>query len=246
MTPFPQAQQTGIPLEASANALVASLDTAYAVQIATAGQDWGATEAAQTANIGAVQQALGVLPAGVLAAVSGEAARPLTFLSNGDGRTLSGWQPYGSGAPPYYTSSDQPGDSPANEVVLRPGADVTTIVHELLHAYQFRAFAPGDYVTALESPEIRSFMAETGWRQTASDEQVLAAAAEPWATVNAMFAHEGRPLSYIDGAGETVTLEAGNPLEAYATAGSLYFVYRASGGVPDWPEYWSWFDSNLR
>ena len=243
MTPFPQPQSGEITnLTPAAAALAGDLATRYGVVIAVGGQDWGATVAQQEMNVGAVQQAFAILPPAVTEAVTADAANPLTILSNAGGRTLAGAQPYGADAPSFYTNID---GIAANQVVVRPGTDAMTIAHEVLHAYQLRHEAPGEYVRALLGDEMRSFMQATGWRQVASDDAVMAVSGEPWAATNSLFVYEGRALTYTAAGGASVTLRPDNPLEAYATIGALYYQYRATGNLPDWAEYWAWFEANL-
>ncbi len=219
----------------------------YGVNIILEGQDWGADEGQQTANVGAVISAIDILPVRVSSSVVAGANGPLAILSNKQGRTAGGWQPYGDSPSSFYTNSDQglSGYHAANEIVISTGADEIMVAHELLHAYQFGATAPGDYTLALLGDEMRSFMAATGWQQLVSDDEVKAAAHEPWDEINSLFAYIGRPLTYKDGSGATATLEATNPLEAFAATGALYYAHRTGTGLPDWPEYGLWFDEHL-
>ncbi len=93
----------------------------------------------------------------------------------------------------------------------------------MMHAYQLRGEAPGDYAGALLAPEMKSFMQATGWQQTASDEQVRAAARQSWETLDADFMYSGRALTYTGENGDMLSLFAPNPLEAFAEAGGLYY-----------------------
>lgn len=219
----------------------------YGIRIVLEGQDWGPDEASQVTNIGAVISAMERLPSRVTSSVVAHPHGPLTFVSNRQGRTLDGWQPYGDFPIGFYTNSDQGagGNRPANQVVLIPGFSDMSIGHEVLHAYQLREVGPDQYVLALLGDEMRSFMAATGWRQVGSDEQVREAADDPWGVVNGLYAYEGRPLTYTTVAGATVTLNPPNPLEAFAVAGSIYYTRPAGMPLPDWPEYWAWLDKNL-
>jgi hypothetical protein len=167
-------------------------------------------------------------------------------LSNRQGRTLDGWQPYGDSPRSFYTNSDQgpSGYRPAHEIVLATGSNQTTVAHEMLHAYQFRGIGADEYVLALLGDEMRAFMAAGGWRQRASDEEVRQAVHQPWDVVNAMFVYEGPPLAYVDSAGTPAVLDAPNPLEAYAMTGALYYTRAGDAALPDWPELWAWFDAH--
>jgi hypothetical protein len=120
-----------------------------------------------------------------------------------------------------------------------------SIGHEIIHAYQFRNYGPDQYVLALLGEEMRSFMAATGWRQAGTDEQVREAANQPWDVVNGLYVYEGRPLTYTTAGGSDVSLSPPNPLEAFAVAGSIYYTRPSGMPLPDWPEYWFWFQANL-
>jgi hypothetical protein len=185
------------------------------------------------------------MPGNVLSAVN--AARPLTFLSNRGGRTEAGWQPYGDREANFYCNEDRTFSGPvaANQVVLQPGANSQTIAHEMIHAYQMRNSGPGDYAAALLTPEMKSFMEATGWVQTGSDADVRAAAAGGWDSLDTLYEYHGRSLGYTNEFGTPMTLYAPNPLEAYAEAGGLYYGHASSLTLPDWPEYWAWFEANL-
>ncbi len=219
----------------------------FGITIVLDGQDWGPDEPSQQMNIQAVISALERLPQRALSAVAGHPHGALTFLSNRQGRTLDGWQPYGNFPMGFYTNSDQgpAGYRTANEVVLIPGFSDMSIGHEILHAYHFRNVGADQYALALLGDEMRSFMAATGWRQTGTDQQVRDAFNQPWDVLNGLFVYEGRPLTYVSAAGSTVTLTPPNPLEAFAVAGSVYYTHPAGMPLPDWPEYWSWFQQNL-
>ena len=245
--PAPVAPAAAAPVAPAAAELARRIAADYGVTIALDGQDWGADGATQTQNIGAVMSAIAMLPRTVSSSIAAGPNGSLKVLSNQQGRTEGGWQPYGNAALNFYTTSDQSarGVHPASEIVLATGSSRTSAAHELLHAYQFRASAPGDYVSALLSDEMRSFMAATGWRQAATGEQVLAAAHEPWPVINSLYVYEGRPLTYIDGNGASVQLSAPNPLEAFAAGGALYYARPDGVALPDWPEYWAWFPEHL-
>jgi len=230
-----------------AERLAAEAARTYGVRIVLDGQDWGATEEAQADNVGAVISAMDRLPDTVISAVVAHPHGPLTFVSNNEGRTLDGWQPYGGHPMTYYTNSDQgPGGyHAANQVVLSVGATSSSIGHEIMHAYQARGVGPDEYALSLLTPEIRSFMAATGWRQTGSDEEVRRAIDQPWSVLNDLYVYDGRSLTYTTGSGGGSTLVPANPFEAFAIAGSMYYTRPAWMPQPDWPEYWAWFQVNL-
>ncbi len=234
-------------LQPGTEALARQAAERYGVRIVLEGQDWGPDGASQEANVGAVISAIDRLPLRVTSSVVAHPHEPLTFVSNQRGSTVDGWQPYGAFPMTFYTNSDQgpAGRRPANEVVLVTGSSDLSIAHEVLHAYTFREVGPDRYVLALLGDEMGSFMAATGWRQLGTDDQVTEAADDPWEAVNALFAYEGRPLAYATAAGSTVALAPPNPLEAFAVAGSIYYARPEGMALPDWPEYWAWFDHNL-
>lgn len=219
----------------------------FGIEIVLEGQDWGPDAASQRANIGAVISAVERLPRRVVSEIAAHPHGPLTVLSNRQGRTLGGWHPYGDSPLAFYTNSDEgpQGMVPANQVVLTPGASGMSIAQELLHAYQFRHVGPGQYVLAALGEEMRSFAAATGWRQVASDEEVRAAASQPWEVFNSLFVYEGRPLVYTTAGGASGRLRPANPLEAFAATGSIFYTRPAWLPLPDWPEYWAWFREHL-
>ncbi|MEK7247727.1 MAG: hypothetical protein AAB092_04565, partial [Chloroflexota bacterium] len=183
-------------LTPAAQALAQSIESQYGVRILSAGQDWGATGDLQLRNIGAIGEALASVPAGVRAAAA--ASRPLTFLSNQTGMTEAGWEPYGAREANFYSNEDvsTSGRVAANQIVLQPGSNSQTIAHEIMHAYQMRDIAPGEYALALLTPEMKSFMEATGWTQTGRDDDVRAAVAGGWTGINLLFKYEGRALTY--------------------------------------------------
>lgn len=231
-------------LTPAAQALAQSIESQYGVRILDAGQDWGAAGDLQLRNIGAIGEALASVPAGVRAAAA--ASRPLTFLSNQTGMTEAGWEPYGAREANFYSNEDvsTSGRVAANQIVLQPGSNSQTIAHEIMHAYQMRDIAPGEYALALLTPEMKSFMEATGWTQTGTDDDVRAAVAGGWTGINLLFKYEGRALTYNNEFGDSVTLFTPNPLEAYAEAGGLYYGHSIRTALPEWAEYWGWFQSH--
>jgi hypothetical protein len=232
---------------AAALALAADAKARYGVEIVLEGQDWGDDEAEQVQNVGAVISAMQMLPQTLISSIVQTPHGALTFVSNREGRTLDGWRPYGTSSRNFYTNSDHgPGGyHPSHQIVLATGAPPMTIAHELIHAWQFRNAAPDAYVETLLGDEMRSFMAAVGWRQVATDEEVRAAVNEHWETVNRLFVYEGRELPYIDEWGNNLVMRASNPLEAMATVGAIYYARPAHMPLPDWPEYWTWFDATF-
>ena len=224
--------------------LVASIEAEFRVRVLTAGQNWGTDETSQVRNLNAVSTALASIPLSVRSSIA--ANGPVTVLSNDTGSTEGGWQPYGPRAANFYSNEDivTGAQVAANQVVLQPGSTAQTIAHEMMHAYQLRGQSPGDYAGALLTPEMKSFMQVTGWTQLVSDEEVLSDAAS-WDSLNADFSYGGLSLAYLNEWGETSTLFAPNPLEAYAETGGLYYAHSASTTLPDWPEYWDWFSTNV-
>jgi len=245
--PTPVAPAAALEPATEAERLAAEAARTYGVRIVVDGQDWGATEGAQADNVRAVISAIDRLPDTVISAVVSHPQGPLAFVSNNDGRTLDGWQPYGARPMTYYTNSDQgPGGyHAANQVVLSVGATSSSIGHEIMHAYQARGVGPDEYALSLLQPEMRSFMLATGWRQIGTDEEVRAAKDQPWSVLNALYVYEGPPLTYSTGSGGGSTLVAANPFEAFAIAGSMYYTRPAWMPDPNWTEYWAWFQSHL-
>ena len=245
--PTPVSHDTAPPAAADAVRLAGEADEAYDVRIVVAGQDWGVDGAAQTANVEAVISAIDRLPATVISAVVAHANGRLTFVSNDQGSTLDGWQPYGGQPMTYYTNSDQSiaGYHASNQVVISVGATSMSIGHEIFHAYQFRSVGPDQYALAMLQPEVRSFMEAVGWRQIGSDEEVRQAVNQPWSELDSLYVYEGRALTYSSTSGATSTISAANPTEAFAIAGSFYYTRSAWIPLPDWPEYWAWFQANV-
>jgi hypothetical protein len=108
-----------------------------------------------------------------------------------------------------------------------------------------RNVGQGDYALALLTPEMKSFMAATGWVQTGTDDEIRAAASTGWDSVNALFRYEGRALNYQNQFGDTLTLYTPNPVEGYAEAAGLFYGHNSSMSLPEWPEYWDWFRANV-
>ena len=229
--PAPAAELTPAALE-----LVAYASAHFGIEIETEGQDWGADESEQVANIGAVVDAWERLPASVASAVADHAHGSLVVLSNQQGRTAGGWQPYGDVVASFYTNSDRSaeGHGASHQIVLWTGADVTTVLHELFHAYEMRNVGADQYVAALLDDEMRSFMETAGWRLLVSDQELMANAHEPWETVNSLFAYEG----------STPVRHASNPLEDFASAAAIFYGH-SDGSSLDQADISGWFSANL-
>ena len=233
--PAPVPPAPAAELTPSASALVAYASKQFGIEIETSGQDWGAGEREQVANIGAVVSAWERLPVSVASAVADHAHGSLVILSNQQGRTTGGWQPYGDAVTSFYTNSDQgvDGYGASHQIVLATGAGVTTVLHELFHAYEMRNVGADQYVAALLDDEMLSFMETAGWRLLVSEQELLANAHEPWETVNSLFAYEG-----LAPAGH-----AANPLEDFASAGAIF--YGNDDRAPELADRWDWFSTNL-
>lgn len=232
-------------LAPAASTLVAQIESEHGVRIQTEGQNWGADESDQLRNLGAVEDALAALPVSLMDEVRIGTGGVLTLLSNDHGRTMDGWQPYGDRAANFYTNEDQgqAGRHASNQVVLQPGSSKHTVAHEVVHAYQLRDVDPGAFIAALLTNEMESFMQATGWKQLASDDEILATSGSSWDGINDLFVYDGPSLLYTNNFGGTSELYAPNPLEAFAEAAALYYTHESP--LPGWEAYWDWFAVNL-
>ncbi|MEX0682016.1 MAG: hypothetical protein WD904_13360 [Dehalococcoidia bacterium] len=246
-TPSVSTPAPSIDLTPAAAALAAEIEARWGIDVVTTGQDWGITEDMQLRNLGALYGALAALPVAVVAAATHNAHGTLALLSNNSGRTLAGWQPYGSGAANFYSSEDWSATDryDASQVVLQTGADGMTIAHELLHAYQMREVASGAYAQSLLTPEMQSFMAGSGWLPTVPPDELAQRLNGSWDEVGSLFQYTGTDLTYVSNTGETVHAYTPNPVEAFAVVGALYYAAPDGTDLPDWPEYWAWFAANL-
>lgn len=120
-----------------------------------------------------------------------------------------------------------------------------TIAHELLHAYQMRNIGSGHYAEVLLTPEMKSFMAMSGWVQTVSDEELATKLGGSWTDIAALFRYEGHELVYTSEIGEVVHAFTPNPVEAFTVTGALYYAAPDGTPTPPWSEHWAWFDANL-
>jgi len=217
-------------LQPGAGALAQQAAERFGVRIVLEGQDWGPDGLSQEANIGAVISAMDRLPLRVTSSVIAHPHGPLTFVSNQQGRTADGWQPYGGFPIAFYTNSDQgpAGHRPANEVVLITGSSDLSIAHEVLHAYSFREVGLDRYVLALLGDEMRSFMAATGWRLLSSEEEVR----NSWDGTDLLFQYEGPPVWQF--------LSRQEPVEDYANSFALFFYDPATLKRVS-PDRYEWF-----
>jgi hypothetical protein len=49
----------------------------------------------------------------------------------------------------------------------------------------------------------------------------------------------------VDDTGNVASLYAPNPLEAFAESAALYYAHSFAVTLPDWADYWAWFNGNL-
>jgi hypothetical protein len=173
-------------------------------------------------SAGNVGQAIATLPDSIQALLGNPVLGPVSILVNFDGRTSSGYQPYGRAANFFSTNEGR------NEVVLYPQQSVFTIVHELGHAYNLRNSPPGNYASVLLEPEMQSFMAAAGWQVLTPPEQV----ALMYDHSQVAFAYNGAPI--------WTSLSRNDPLEDFANSFADYFVNPADLAARS-PERFAWF-----
>jgi len=208
--------------DASAGAVASGTErwSAEGILFVTEGQAWDA------ASFAAVDEALSLLPAAVRDRLGNPALGPLRILVNEEGRSLDGDQPY-RGAANFFSTGDG-----LNELVLFPHQRVSTVLHELGHAYNLRGVAAGQYARVLLEAEMQSFMAATGWRVVTPASVV--AQTQDHARLD--YAYSGSFMwpnrSHFD------------PLEDFANSFAMYFSdpdgLRAAS-----PERFSWMQANL-
>lgn len=184
------------------------------------GQAWDA------ASFAAVDEALSLLPEAVRERLGNSALGPLHILVNEEGRSLDGDQPY-RGAANFFSTGDG-----RNELVLFPRQRVSTVLHELGHAYNLRNVPAGQYARVLLLPEMQSFMAATGWR-VLTPSSIVAETAD----------HARIDYAY-DGAFTWSNVSHFDPLEDFANSFAMYFAdpdgLRAAS-----PERFNWMQANL-
>jgi len=179
-------------------------------------------EAWSTTSRRGVDEALGMLPASVLADLGNPALGPLYVLVNEDGRSLSGKQPYGRAANFFSTNDGK------SEVVLYPSQSALTVLHELGHAYNLRHVAAGRYPLVLLEPEMQSFLDASGWRVLTPPDELRTARDQR----DVQFAH--------DGPGIWARLSNDDPLEDFANSFALYFGNPKSLASLS-PQRFAWF-----
>jgi len=193
---------------------------AAGIDLVTQGQEW------DEQSLTNVDAALSALPAGVRVSLGNPTFGQLHILVNSQGRALSGKQPYG-GAANFFSTNDG-----ANELVLYPRQKVSTILHELGHAYNLRRVPAGHYARVLVEPEMEGFLAATGWEVLTPPDQVAVAVDH----MKLSFAYHGTftwpGLSHFD------------PLEDFANSFAMYF-YDPSGLKAQSPERYGWMAANL-
>jgi hypothetical protein len=190
------------------------------ILLVAGGQAW---DEVSLANVDA---ALSLLSPGVLAGLGNPELGPLHILVNTEGRSLSGSQPYG-GAANYFSTNDG-----INELVLYPAQRVSTVLHELGHAYNLRATPAGHYAQVLVDPEMENFLASTSWRIVTPRETVATALDHTQIVFEYKGAFIWPEVSHFD------------PLEDYANAFALYYTDPEALLIAS-PERYGWMAANL-
>jgi hypothetical protein len=223
VAPQPATSEAAPPPAAEAPLTTATAAARWAtagIILVTDGQEW---DEASLANVDA---ALSMLPPATLASLGNPELGPMHILVNAEGRAMSGAQPYG-GAANYFSTNDG-----INELVLYPGQRVTTVLHELGHAYNLRSTPAGQYAQVLLDPEMERFLAATGW-SIVTPRDVVATLVDHTKVV---FDYEGSfrwpEVSHFD------------PLEDYANTFAAYYA-DPEGLRADSPERYAWMDANL-
>ena len=186
----------------------------------TSGQEWDA------ASRIVIQEALALLPAHVRGNLGNPDLGPLYVHLNRAGRTLSGNQPYGGSANFYSTNERR------NDLVLYPRQSLTTVLHELGHAFNLRNAPAAGYAQVLLDFEMRSFMTATGWRVLTPTDGLR----EMRDHTQATFAYSGRTV--------WSGLSRADPLEDFANSFALYFADSESLGQLS-PARFAWFERHL-
>ena len=184
---------------AFSSCVIAEIREQYAVEIVTEDQTWEET------GLNTVANALDLLPSHVVRRLGNRYYGPLHVLSNPDGTTMDGWQPYDAGAN-FYSNYDR-----SNQLVLVPNQGARTVLHELGHAYQMREVPSNRYAWGFFQTEMREFMAATDWELLSSDEEVAAARS----VADLRFSYSGLQIW------ERLSNE--DPTEDYANSFALYF-----------------------
>jgi hypothetical protein len=190
------------------------------IVLVTEGQQW------DDATLSNVDAALSQLPISVLANLGNPDLGPLHILVNGEGRAMSGAQPYG-GSANYFSTNDG-----VNELVLYPDQRVSTVLHELGHAYNLRATPAGRYAQVLIDPEMESFMAATGWQVLTPRDIVAQSIDHTQIAYNYTGSFMWDDLSHLD------------PLEDFANSFAMYY-YNPTGLKASSPQRYDWFAAHL-
>lgn len=188
----------------------------YGVEIVEEGQTW------DEASLNAVLTALELLPPHVVRSLGNPDYGPLRILANPEAATLSGTRPYASGANFYFNNDGQ------NQVILMPYQGTLTVLHELGHAYQMRGMPAGRYAWVYLDPEMRDFMAATGWRLLSSEEEIQ----NSWDGTDLLFRYEGPAVWQF--------LSRQEPVEDYANSFALFFYDPATLKRVS-PDRYEWF-----
>lgn len=233
-TTEPAEQQIVAPIQAASVAPEVAPAAAPTLSTAAAASRWASAgvvlvserQAWDERSLRNVDAALSMLPPSVLSSLGNPALGSLHILVNTEGRSLNRSQPYG-GAANYFSTNDG-----VNELVLFPGQRVSTVLHELGHAYNLRQTPAGHYAKVLVTPEMESFLAATDWRMLTPRETVAGAVDH----TQVRFEYEGSfrwpELSHFD------------PLEDYANAFAMYFA-DPDGLRSISPERYGWMATNL-
>ena len=179
--------------------IIAQIQQRYGVEVVVEGQEWNEQ------SLRNVEHALSLLPDHVVSNLGNPEYGPLHVLSNREGATLDGFQPYVSGANFYSNHNER------NELVLLPNARVFTVLHELAHAYQMRDVPSDRYAWVIAQPELQAYMEATGWELVSSDAELQ----EARSIADLEFAYHGPQVwNYLSNF---------DPAEDYANAFALYF-----------------------
>jgi hypothetical protein len=192
----------------------------HGIELVTQGEEW------DDRSLANVDAALSALPPGLLGSLGNPALGEMQIVVNREGRELSGTQPY-DGAANFYSTNDG-----INELVLYPDQSEFTVLHELGHSYNLRRTPAGRYALALLDPEMRSFMAATGWHVLSTDAQVRAAVDQI-----------GVEYSY-DGGFMWSNLSHNDPLEDFANSFATYFLDPVTLQSLS-PARYAWFAANI-
>ncbi len=179
--------------------IIAEIRERYAVEMVGEDQAWS------EASLNAIADALGRLPSHVVRRLGNRYYGRLQELSNPDGVTVDGWQPFAKGVN-FYSNYNR-----RNQLVLVPNQGTRTVLHELGHAYQMREVPSNRYAWVFFQTEMREFMVAAGWELVSSDEEVAAARS----VLDLRFSYDGPQIWQ--------RLSNEDPAEDYANSFALYF-----------------------